>query len=142
MLHYRRLENADGTYTYYRITRTPEEGYQYYIAEATPFEGTAFVEGTTYYTLNAIGDYIKADEYVSGTEYYTVEFKPATASAEEKLSSFDSDLKYYYINSDKTYTPVYQFVKGEEYELTLNDTAADINGTVIKEGIAKSFTVK
>ena len=34
------------------------------------------------------------------------------------------------------------FVKGEEYELTLNDTAADINGTVIKEGIAKSFTVK
>ena len=34
------------------------------------------------------------------------------------------------------------FVTGREYELTLNDTAADINGTVIKEGIIRTFEVK
>ena len=38
--------------------------------------------------------------------------------------------------------PANSLVKGERYELTLNDTAADINGTVIKEGITQSFTAK
>ena len=33
-------------------------------------------------------------------------------------------------------------VPGQQYTLTLKDTAADINGTVIKEGFVKSFTVK
>ena len=114
-LYYRRLQNQDGTYTYYRISNKPEEALPYFIAEATPFEGTAFVEGTKYYTLDAIGDYIEAKEYVSGNTYYTVEFKPTVESEEDTFTSFDSDCKYYVLNSNNTYSPVYTFVKGEEY---------------------------
>ena len=34
------------------------------------------------------------------------------------------------------------FIKGNQYTLTLDDTAADINGMVIKEGVTKSFVAK
>ncbi len=119
-LYFRRIENQDGTYTYYRISNKPEEELQYFIAEATEFTGTSFAEGTTYYTLDAIGDYIEAKEYVSGETYYTVEFKPTVKSEDESLSSFDSDYKYYVLNSNNTYSPVYTFVKGEEYFIVEN----------------------
>ncbi len=136
-LYYRRLQNQDGTYTYYRITNTPEEGLQYFIAEATPFTGTAFVEGTKYYTLDAIGDYIEAEEYVSGEAYYTVEFKPTVDSEEETLSSFDSDCKYYVLNSNNTYSPVYTFVKGEEYftvkSTKFNHETFSLLGTILND---------
>ena len=34
------------------------------------------------------------------------------------------------------------FIKGDEYTVTLEDTAADMNGVTVKEGFTKSFEAK